>query len=310
MPPEQLSGAVVSRQTDIYAAAVVLWEALAGRRLFDGETEAIVLARAIEGRIDPPSMFNAQLTGAMDSVVCKGLARDPNFRFTTAREFAVAIEQTIGLASPSEVGDWVETVAADELARRQHVIAGIEAASLNIGSSDPRIATTPRGPNDVHSQVSSISVSRPAISSPTPVQSGGGAAKWFVGIAMVLALTGVGLGGFALRAGYLGSPGGGSPNRFEREPRVLAVVGPTTSAAKAGAGTAAKDKDNKDTKDKEPEPTAKPAPPEHRVVLRAPTPTPAKPPTVASAPAAPKVSCDPPYTIDAAGHRKYKRECM
>jgi hypothetical protein len=232
--------------------------------------------------------------------VCKGLARDPNFRFTTAREFAVAIEQTIGLASPSEVGEWVETVAADELARRTQVIAGIEAASLNIGSSDPRISHTPRGPNDIHSQVSSISVSRPAISTATPTRQGGGAAKWFVGIAMTFAVVGVALGGFALRQGYFGSSSG-SPNRFERESRTLAVLGPTITAAKAGAGNATKDADAK---------PAAPVPDNHRVVLRGPAP--AKPAAAAPppAPAAPKPNCDPPYTIDAAGHRKYKRECM
>src|SRR5437588_9653608 len=38
MPPEQLSGGAVTRQSDIYAASVVRWEALAGRRLLDGET--------------------------------------------------------------------------------------------------------------------------------------------------------------------------------------------------------------------------------------------------------------------------------
>jgi eukaryotic-like serine/threonine-protein kinase len=301
MPPEQLSGALVSRQTDIYAAAVVLWEALAGRRLFDGETEAIVLARAIEGRIDPPSIYNGHLTDTMDSVVCKGLARDPNFRFTTAREFAVAIEQTIGLASPSEVGEWVEAVAADELARRTQVIAGIEAASLNLASVDPRIGMTPRGPGDIHSQVSSISVSRPAISSPSAVRRSGGAAKWFVASAMMLAGVGVGLGAFALRAGYFGSEAG-SPNRFERESRTLSVNGPTTTAAKAG-GAAGKEK----------EPDAKPAGGDgHRVVVRGPTAAQPAKTTVAVAPPppAPKPNCDPPYTIDAAGHRKYKRECM
>src|SRR4029079_17144061 len=100
MPPEQLSGGVVSRQTDIYAESVLLWEALTGARLFDGETEAIVLVRAIEGKIAPPSAFNAFLDAATDGVVLRGLARDPEIRFATARDMALAIEQTIGLASP------------------------------------------------------------------------------------------------------------------------------------------------------------------------------------------------------------------
>ena len=43
----------------------------------------------------------------------RGLARDPEQRFATARDMALAIEQTIGLASPYEVGEWVESVAAD-----------------------------------------------------------------------------------------------------------------------------------------------------------------------------------------------------
>jgi len=104
MPPEQLSGGVTSRQSDIYAASVVLWEALCGRRLFDGETEAITMVRALEGRIDLPSSINRELNAAADEVVMRGLARDPADRFATARDMALAIEQNIGLASPYEVG--------------------------------------------------------------------------------------------------------------------------------------------------------------------------------------------------------------
>src|SRR5262245_22698505 len=78
MPPEQLSGCAVTRSVDIYAAAVVLWETLAGRRLFDGETEALVLVRAIEGKIDPPSHHRPELTPSIDAVVLRGLSRDPS----------------------------------------------------------------------------------------------------------------------------------------------------------------------------------------------------------------------------------------
>ena len=60
----------------------------------------------------PPSTVCRYVEKSVDAVVLKGLARDPKDRFTTAREFAVAIEQTIGLASPSEVGEWVEAVAS------------------------------------------------------------------------------------------------------------------------------------------------------------------------------------------------------
>jgi serine/threonine-protein kinase len=285
MPPEQLSGAAVSRQTDIYAAAVVLWEALAGRRLFDGETEAIVFARAIEGRIDPPSAYNPALTEAIDAVVCRGLARDPGFRFSTAREFAVALEQTIGLASPSEVGEWVESVAADELARRASVIASIESAAIHV-PSEPRGAL-PVLAAEPHSQVSSISVSRPATSAVSQPQGRGGGVKWFLGIAMTLAAIGAALGAVALQDAGLARTSPEQPNQIEHEARALYVLGPTTAALKASG--------------------AEPASTEKRVVVR-PAAAPVAPKPVAPAP--PKTNCDPPYTVDAAGHKKYKRECI
>jgi serine/threonine protein kinase len=144
MPPEQLSGGLVTRQSDIYAASVVLWEALTGQRLFDGETEAIVLVRAIEGKVDPPSMFNSQLDYATDAVVMRGLARDPTQRYATARDMALAIEQTIGLASPYEVGEWVETVAAEEIARRARMIAEIESASMTASARSAAVRANAR----------------------------------------------------------------------------------------------------------------------------------------------------------------------
>lgn len=278
MPPEQLSGASVSRQTDIYAAAVVLWEILAGRRLFDGETEALVLVRALEGKIDPPSMYNPAVGGEVDAVVLKGLARDPRTRYETAREMALAIEQTIGLASPYEVGEGVEAVATEELARRGARIAEIESAS--VGASVPRIGLAASPPEPPHSQVSSISVSRPAISTPTPARAGG-AAKAFAAIAAVLALVGGGLGAFAYGDYFGGAVPSGQVNRFEPEPRTIAIVGPTTGPSKAAPVAAA--------------PVARPAPP---------------PPPRAEPPKRPN-PCDPPYTIDpATGRKKYKMECL
>ncbi len=283
MPPEQLGGAPVSKQVDVYAAAVVLWEALANQRLFDGETEAIVFARAIEGKIDPPSRFNPSLHNGIDEMVMRGLARDPAARYATAREMAMAIEQTIGLASPSEVGEWVEMVAADELARRAASIAAIEAASL--GVSDPRIALgEPQAPEVPHSQVSSISVARPALSM-TPSKRGRGA-KIFVLFAALLAISGIALGLLAMKD-VLGPARVGTPNQIDREARKLAIQRPELVSTKAT------------TVVKEPAPQAAP--------LRPPPPPPR--PTPKPTPAA--NACDPPYTIDPAnGRKKYKLECL
>jgi serine/threonine-protein kinase len=281
MPPEQLSGGVVTRQSDIYAAGVVLWEALTGRRLFDGETEAIVLVRAIEGRIEPPSAHAPGLDPAIDAVVVRGLARDPAQRFATAREFALAIEQTIGLASPSEVGEWVERVAGDELHRRAARIAEIESASFQ-GTTDPRIGLSPAPAEPPHSQVSSISVSRPAVSMTPPAVKRG--VKAFVGVAAALALTGIGLAVVAVEDRLDGgSLAQAPPNEIAPDTQTLSRVGPATAAKKAAPVVVA------------PPPAPPPPPPPAR---------PAPPPVRRPNP------CDPPYTVDAAGHKKYKVECF
>ena len=281
MPPEQLSGGLISRQSDIYAASVVLWEALCGRRLFDGETEALTLVRAIEGKIDAPSAVNRKLAPAVDAVVLRGLARDPAGRFSTARDMALAIEQQIGLASPYEVSEWVELVASEEIAQRAQIIAEIESAALT--ASAPRIGLAPSSETP-HSQVSSISVSRPAISTARPSKHSHGA-RIFAAVAGLLASSGLALGGLAAREALAGSrvPAAPEPNQVAHEARPFLVLAPPSAVTKS--------------------PAPLPEPP--KVVSFFPRPV--LPPPVKK----PNLACDPPFTVDpATGRKKYKLECL
>jgi serine/threonine protein kinase len=47
MAPEQITNVCVTRQSDVFAASIVLWEAITGQRLFQAESEAAVLARVL-----------------------------------------------------------------------------------------------------------------------------------------------------------------------------------------------------------------------------------------------------------------------
>jgi serine/threonine protein kinase len=123
MAPEQLQHHEVSRLTDVYAAAVLLWEGLVGRRLFDAMTEGQLVAKVVEGVIDPPSVALPGLPSSLDEVVMRGLAADPKKRFTTAREMALALERAVEIARASQVSEWLESVAAPLLARRSERIA-------------------------------------------------------------------------------------------------------------------------------------------------------------------------------------------
>ena len=142
MPPEQLTGGDVSRQTDIYAAGVILWELITGRRLFSGDHEGVIVTKVLEAKVSPPSqvLFDDAKRRTLDAVEMRGLAlldpmimraldRDPAARFRTARELAIELERALPPATASEVGDWVERTAHDVLAARAAKVAEVEGAA-------------------------------------------------------------------------------------------------------------------------------------------------------------------------------------
>jgi serine/threonine-protein kinase len=129
MAPEQLRGKPLTRTVDVYAASVVLWEMLTGRRLFSGDNEGNLLEQVLLGVVHPPSRFASDLPTALDDIVVKGLSRDPHRRFADARVMALALEAATPLASASEMGAWVKERAKPRLDRRAELVARIESAS-------------------------------------------------------------------------------------------------------------------------------------------------------------------------------------
>jgi serine/threonine-protein kinase len=151
MPPEQLRGATVNRQSDIYAAGVMLWELVTGQRLFAGDNEGAIVAKVLEGRVEAPTkvlvrgmsgketLNDNTLRGleALDATILRALAMEPEDRFATAREMAVEIERKVQPATGSEVADWVEHIAKDVLHSRAAMVAEIE-SSTSLAAAEPR----------------------------------------------------------------------------------------------------------------------------------------------------------------------------
>ena len=142
MPPEQLQG-VVSRQTDVYAAAIVLWESFTGQRLFGGNSEAEILGKMMAGAITPPSQLAPELPRGVDAIVLRGLARDPRERWPTALEFAHALERACPLASARDVGAFCGANAHAAIAERAQRIAEIESSSSSLPYAIESSVATP-----------------------------------------------------------------------------------------------------------------------------------------------------------------------
>ena len=135
MAPEQVKGKVDCR-TDVYAAGVVLWETLVGERLYTGESFMEIVAKSLDGAAPPPSSRRPELGTALDAIVLKALASDPKDRYATAREMAIALEQSVPRAGAREVGDWVRETDKTVLARRQQQIVRIESGEADLGERE------------------------------------------------------------------------------------------------------------------------------------------------------------------------------
>ncbi len=108
LAPEQLRGMELTRQVDIFSAAVVLWETLTGERLFRCDSAQDTFARILSSPIRSVSAFREGIPSALDECVRDGLERDPTRRLATAKQFAQALEECgIAQASIEEVGEYV-----------------------------------------------------------------------------------------------------------------------------------------------------------------------------------------------------------
>jgi eukaryotic-like serine/threonine-protein kinase len=125
MPPEQMRGGGDHR-ADIYAAGVVLWEALVGERLFTGDSFLEIVTKALDAPVPPPSSKRPDVTPELDAVVKRAVSHDPAKRFATAREMAVALEAAFPRARARDVGEWVKHAASDMLEQRRAQIERIE----------------------------------------------------------------------------------------------------------------------------------------------------------------------------------------
>ncbi len=136
LTPEQVLGDSLNRQSDVFSAAGVLWSALAGRKLFKAKSVAEISMKILNEEIKAPSAMQPGLTKKYDSIVLRGLERNPQKRWATAERMAEALEALGGLASHRQVGEWVREVAADKLAQVDVVVKTVEQAPKSTSIAD------------------------------------------------------------------------------------------------------------------------------------------------------------------------------
>jgi serine/threonine-protein kinase len=101
LAPELLLGLAPSVKCDLFSLGVVMWEALAGERLFDAATDADVVANIRDGKIPLLSMKRPNLPIAITSAVHRALERDPAQRFDSARQMLDVLTSVLRVSADS-----------------------------------------------------------------------------------------------------------------------------------------------------------------------------------------------------------------
>jgi serine/threonine-protein kinase len=91
LSPEAAMGQEVDARADIFALGIVLWEMLAGRRLFLGETDYQTVKLVQQANIPSLTRLNPEVDEEFEGVLLKALARDPAQRYQSCRDFGDAL---------------------------------------------------------------------------------------------------------------------------------------------------------------------------------------------------------------------------
>ena len=170
MSPEQARGEPLDARSDLFALGVVLYEMIAGRRPFRGETAAAVFGAILGQAPAPMRDLDGSLPAAVDALLAKALEKDREDRYQSAHEMLVDLRRLARGSAPQALAALPRT-SSRRLRRRRllaasGVVAGVVtlalAAAWQLGRApsrgDPRAAESGPAPAAVAAGVPSLAV--------------------------------------------------------------------------------------------------------------------------------------------------------
>jgi serine/threonine-protein kinase len=255
MSPEQARGVRVDCRTDVFALGVVLWEMLAAKPLFRGDSDVAVIYAVQKCDVLPPSEVNPRVPSELGSVVMRALRANPDDRYQSAREFEHALSHFMlthaRSISDTDLSSYLSLLFGNECLQDADTHGGIDvtrqsSADVDFGSSEKGelIGTVLLFPE--------TAASRRAMPMETPRRPRRPLGLWALGAAGLLTAA---AGAFVFH--------GGGTQILPREKLPEANLSPTPAplpalAASAGAlsnaGLDAESKNEKQKDEKQPEP--------------------------------------------------------
>lgn len=314
MSPEQVADSGIDQRADIYSFGVVLWELIAGRPMFEAETDVALFGKAMRGPTERVAEVMPDIPPSIDNAIWRALARDPRRRYPTARAFADALVAAFGAVDHQWVAAWMQERASALLLERQatvHALESIDSRDEDTVTITAPMSSYPRSSRPPSSHPRSLS-SRSADETSAPMMIAVGGATEIdapppsmpeprkrhpVPIAMLALVAAAVVVSVVLLVVTSKGPQAASPSpapMAEPEPAIPTAAPPAVSVAAPGTAL-------------EPEPAPAPAPapaPSVKTVSAKP-----RPATPKKAEKDPKADCNPPYTEDETG-KHFKAWCL
>jgi eukaryotic-like serine/threonine-protein kinase len=123
LSPEAAKGGTVDARTDIFAVGIILWELLAGRRLFLGDSDLETVRMVQSARVPSLRQINPAVPAELEQVLLKSLTEDPDQRYQRARDFGAALNQLLfrlgRSVSSFEIAELVEPIRKEREQKRR-----------------------------------------------------------------------------------------------------------------------------------------------------------------------------------------------
>ena len=157
MAPEQARGEPLDGRTDLYAAAIILWELLTGRQLFAAtptrapgdDPQDDLLERVRHPQVLPPSQKASRVPRELDAILLKALAEKPDDRYQSGEEFRIELAAFLAKNAPAMDGHQVarflrdlfsDTMAKERAEREEMIRDGVAMLDGTSGTHTPVVA--------------------------------------------------------------------------------------------------------------------------------------------------------------------------
>jgi eukaryotic-like serine/threonine-protein kinase len=150
MSPEQARCFDVDRRADIFSLGVILWELLAGRRMWAGANEITVLQALVSEPVVDLASVAPQVDAGLRAIVRRATAIDPKDRYATAEEMRLELSSWLSanlpVVSPQDIGAYVADLFADKRKQIGQLVESqfaklASGASFGVATMDPLMQT-------------------------------------------------------------------------------------------------------------------------------------------------------------------------